>query len=137
MAEKRVERTGGNSWELRRFHTSQLIEELARRQNEAPCAKPDHWCHDCGNYVAWYDLPRKGEMPDSFNACTKGHAMKFIAPEEFDAEYGFYRRVCADREMGTKVGGGAEPVATPPLPEPPRRGCRPRSVPAKISDATT
>jgi hypothetical protein len=86
-------------WELRKFGTDQLIEELARRQNAAPVAKPEHWCHDCDNYVAWNDKPRKGEMPDSFNACTKGHTMKFVAPEDFDDEYGFYLRVCADRAM--------------------------------------
>ena len=85
--------------ELRRFNTSQLIEELARRHNENPVVKPDHWCHDCAHYVAWNDKPRKGECPDSFNPCTKGHTMKFIAPQDFGDEYGFYLRVCADRKM--------------------------------------
>lgn len=86
-------------WELRKFGTDQLIEELARRHNKAPVAKPKHWCHDCDHFVAWNDKPRKGEMPDAFNACTKGHTMKFVAPEDFDDEYGFYLRVCADRAM--------------------------------------
>jgi hypothetical protein len=85
--------------ELRRFGTDQLIEELARRQNEAPIVTPANWCHDCANYVAWNDAPRKTEMPDNFNACTKGHPMKFVAPEDMDDEYGFYRTVCADRAM--------------------------------------
>lgn len=85
---------------LRRYSTGQLIEELARRANNAPTRKPEHWCHDCRNFVAWIDKspsPRNACQED-YNACTKGHKMRFSAPEEYDDEYGFYMPVCADRD---------------------------------------
>lgn len=86
---------------LRRYSTSQLIEELARRANCVTTQKPRHWCHDCNNFVAWCDkvpAPRK-ECLENYNPCTKGHAMRFMVPEEYDDEYGFYLPVCADREQ--------------------------------------
>lgn len=86
---------------LRRYSTNQLIEELARRANGARTEKPQHWCHDCTHYVVWNDkvpAPRKG-CPDDYNPCTKGHEMRFMAPEEYDDEYGFYLPVCADRDL--------------------------------------
>lgn len=83
---------------LKSFTDDQLIEELARRRNERTVATPEHWCHDCRNFVAWADAPRKGPMPDDYNPCAKGHRMQFVVPMEIDDEYGYYRRVCADRE---------------------------------------
>ena len=86
---------------LRRYTTNQLIEELARRANGNATAQPEHWCHDCTHFVAWCDkapMPRK-DCPESYNPCTKSHAMKFMAPEEIDDEYGFYLPVCADRDL--------------------------------------
>jgi hypothetical protein len=75
-----------------------LLEELIRRRNAEPVAKPKHWCHDCAHWKAWNEVPREGQMPDSFNPCTKGHTMQFVVPQEIDDEHGFYRHVCADRE---------------------------------------
>lgn len=91
---------------LRRYATNQLIEELARRANAVPTKKPGHWCHDCTHFLAWHDktpVPRM-DCPDDYNPCTKGHAMKFMAPEEVDDEYGFYLPVCADRVLLPNVG---------------------------------
>lgn len=86
------------TWELKRFSTQQLLEELVRRQNVRTHAKPEAWCHDCRHYETWADKPRRGECPDDFNPCTKGHAMLFVVPEEIDDDFGYYRNVCADRE---------------------------------------
>lgn len=86
---------------LRRYTTNQLIEELARRANGSPTEKPEHWCHDCAHYMAWFDrvpVPHK-DCPDDYNPCSNGHAMRFIAPDEVDDEYGFYLPVCADRDL--------------------------------------
>lgn len=86
---------------LRRYSTNQLIEELARRANGVPTQKPEHWCHDCTHFVAWCDkvpAPRK-DCPENYNPCTKGHAMRFMVPEEYGDEYGFYLQVCADRGL--------------------------------------
>ena len=87
---------------LRDYSTNQLIEELARRANGRETRNPEHWCHDCAHFVAWFDKapePRK-DCPEDYNPCTKGNAMKFRAPEEFDEEYGFFLPVCADRDLG-------------------------------------
>lgn len=84
------------------YTTNQLIEELARRANAKTTKQPEHWCHDCKNFVAWLDrvpAPRK-DCPDNYNPCTKGKVMRFMAPEEIDDEYGFYLPVCADRDLG-------------------------------------
>ena len=91
---------------LRSYSTNQLIEELARRANGTPTAKPEHWCHDCTHFVAWYDqvpMPRM-KVFDSYNPCTKAHAMKFIAPDAIDDDYGFYRPVCIDRDIAVQPG---------------------------------
>lgn len=85
---------------LKVFTDDQLLEELIRRRNARTVATPEHWCHDCRNFKAWSDAPRQGPMPEDFNPCTKQHEMLFVVPEEIDDEYGFYRRVCADRDLG-------------------------------------
>jgi hypothetical protein len=57
-------------------------------------------CHDCKHFVAWLDkepAPRI-DCPGDYNPCTKGH-MKFMAPEHYGDDYGFYLRVCHDREL--------------------------------------
>lgn len=102
---------------LRRYSTNQLIEELARRANGVTTDKPQHWCHDCSRYVAWNDkvpAPRK-DCPDNYNPCTKGHAMRFMAPEEYDDEYGFYLQVCADRDLTPNASNGGPALAPAPL----------------------
>lgn len=83
-----------------RYHytTAQLIEELARRANQHETKKPRKWCEDCRRFLTWNDGPTPMlPMPESYNACSAGHAMKFVAPEGYGDEYGFYRTVCADR----------------------------------------
>lgn len=87
------------SIDLRHFSTPQLIEELARRANAKPTRRPERWCEDCAHFVAWVDQAQAENMdcPDDYNPCQKGHAMSFLAPEQIDDAYGFYRTVCADR----------------------------------------
>lgn len=86
-----------NKWDLKKVPSDWLIEELIRRRNAEPVAKPKHWCHDCANFESWNAKQRAGTMPDDFNPCTKGHAMQFVVPQEVNDEHGFYRRVCQDR----------------------------------------
>lgn len=86
-------------WELRNFSDEELLEEIVRRRNKRTVAKPEHWCHDCVHFKAWDEVPRAGNCPSDFNPCTKSHEMKFITPADVSDEYGFYRRVCADREI--------------------------------------
>jgi len=91
----------GNARRLYSYSTQQLIEELARRANAVPTKKPRHWCHDCRHFVAWCDkkpAPRI-DCPDDYNPCTKGHEMKFMAPDGYDDDYGFYLPVCSDRDL--------------------------------------
>lgn len=97
--------TGGDMddmMRLRRYSRHQLIEELARRENERGARQePEHWCHECVHFVAWFDRdpqPR-GDCPDDYNPCQKGHSMKFMAPEEIGDDYGFYLRACKDRDL--------------------------------------
>lgn len=80
---------------LRDYSDAALIEELARRQNERDKkSMPEHWCDDCRNFKVFAG---KGEMPDNYNPCSKGHKISFRAPDDYGEEYGFYRRVCTDR----------------------------------------
>ncbi len=85
---------------LRDYTTAQLIEELARRANGCATKKPEHWCHDCTHFLTWLDGKEPNKpCPDDYNPCLKGHVMRFLAPEGFDDEYGFYLRVCPDRDL--------------------------------------
>lgn len=88
---------------LRDYTTAQLIEELARRANGRATKLPEHWCHACAHFLTWVDgkTPHK-PCPDDYNPCTKGHAMRFITPEEIGDEYGFHLPVCVDRQMTTE-----------------------------------
>lgn len=84
--------------QLKFYSDDELIEELVKRRNNRRDEMPEHWCTDCRNFVAWNEAPRprKAEMPDNFNACTKGHTMQFVTPQDIDDDYGFYRRICTD-----------------------------------------
>lgn len=97
-----------SQWELRKFSTDALLEEMIRRANNQPIKKPEDWCHDCMHFEAWLDkVPSpRADCQETYNPCTKGHTMRFMVPEELDEEHGFYRRVCADR-LGEKNRGGA------------------------------
>lgn len=86
---------------LKGFSNEQLLEELSRRQrirderDERAAFQP---CDECANFVNW---TKASDPPDNYNPCSKGHVMKFRMPEGGDprpGEWGFYRRVCADRE---------------------------------------
>jgi len=80
---------------LEDFSEDELIEELARRRNARQVSKPDRWCCDCANFRYWKG---RGEPPDDYNPCQKKHVMEFVVPEDYcDEDYGYYRRVCADR----------------------------------------
>lgn len=100
-----------DSWALREYTTAQLIEELARRAHARNTEKPEHWCHDCAHFLTWADgkTPNK-PCPDDYNPCTKGHVMRFVEPEDLGDEYGFYLRVCADRNPlpDSLIGSGTE-----------------------------
>lgn len=88
-----------------RYTTEQLIEELARRANQRETKKPRAWCEDCKRFVPWNDGPTPHlPMPEKYNACSAGHEMKFVAPEGYGDDYGFYRTVCKDRDELTKDG---------------------------------
>jgi len=77
------------------YTDDELIEELARRRNTREINKPERWCVDCKNFTTWNG---KGDPPNDYNACIKGHKMNFAMPEGYtDDEFGFYRRVCVDR----------------------------------------
>jgi hypothetical protein len=86
---------------LKKFSDEDLLEELCRRQrvrverDERLAFRP---CDDCANFIYW---DKEGDPPGDYNACKKGHEMKFRMPEgggdPKPSEYGFYRRVCADR----------------------------------------
>ncbi len=85
---------------LRQFSTDELIEELARRAQAKLTRKPKRWCDECAHFVAWIDKKPSpgGDCPPDYNPCAKGHAMAFIAPQDIEDAYGFYRAVCPDRE---------------------------------------
>lgn len=77
---------------LKQCSEDQLIEELMRRRNAREQADIKDWCHDCAHYAT---DPR---ADDTYNPCQRNHKMKFKVPDsEGDYDWGFYRRVCADR----------------------------------------
>lgn len=81
--------------DLARFTVDELLEELARRRRTSDAERPvSEWCDDCAHFRTWTG---KGDAPDNFNPCTKGHAMSFRVPADYGDPWGFYRRVCADR----------------------------------------
>lgn len=73
------------------FSDEQLLEELVRRSSRRERAMPESWCDNCKNFVPTYD--------ENANPCSKGHKMSFFVPQSYDLkDYGFYRRVCVDRD---------------------------------------
>lgn len=85
---------------LKRFSDEQLLEEMVRRQrvrderNERLAFQP---CDECKNFVFWR---ADGDPPDDYQPCSKGHQMKFRMPSghnPYQEDWGFYRRICADR----------------------------------------
>lgn len=80
------------------YTDDQLLEEIVRRQNARKTERPEQWCHDCLHFKVW---DKSGDPPQSWNVCGKGHENHFYSPQDCDeairGEFGFYRRVCADR----------------------------------------
>ena len=95
------------NYQLKHFSDAQLIEELARRHNDAHHKKIDKWCHSCKNFVGWIQSGKAGNMPDSYNPCIKNHKMGFLAPlmddDPHSSDNGFYRIVCVDRDEASGV----------------------------------
>lgn len=79
------------------FSTDQLLEELVRRRNVREQRRPvDSWCDDCAHFVV------KADAGDGYNPCVRGHRMSFWHLDDGNphGEFGFYRRICADRTTG-------------------------------------
>ncbi len=77
---------------LKQFSTDDLLAEIVRRRNAEQLDSPVQFCESCTNFVP------DPKSPDTYNPCSKGHKMQFKIPEGYDFDnYGFYRRVCADR----------------------------------------
>ena len=85
--------------QLDAFTTDQLLEEVVRRRNQSESRKPvEAYCDACAHFRAYTG---RGEAPDSWSCCSKGHKQSFRMPEDWESphteDFGFYRRVCADR----------------------------------------
>lgn len=80
---------------LAAFSEDELMAELVRRRNARADRRPIVQCDRCKHFKTSetrYD-------DDTYNPCSKGHAMSFRMPDDgpSDSDWGFYRRVCADR----------------------------------------
>ncbi|MGV6475405.1 hypothetical protein [Azotobacter vinelandii] len=91
------------------YTDQQLMDELLNRRLERENEQPIEYCEDCQRFKPW---TKRGEVPESYNPCSLGHAMRFKMPEPWDDPHdgGFYRRVCSDRKQ--------IPPPDPPEPEP-------------------
>ncbi len=102
------------------FTTDELWEELTRRRRDGDDREPEEKprCDECGHHRYW---TKPGDPPSSWNPCSKGHALKFEGPNDWDGphqEYvGFYRTPCEDR------------IPIPPPPRSTPRGVAPRKKP--------
>jgi len=88
--------------ELRKFSIDQLLSEIARRHKlEKNRRDGIQWCEGCKNFRPFKPL-RAEEMPENYNPCRRGHEMQFLCPDfGTDEGWGFYRRVCGDREAAS------------------------------------
>ena len=108
---------------------AQLLEELARRLNEAERAEaPEQWCDDCVNFRYGTDAEAKKK---GWSPCAKRHAMQFYLPQPHDSPetFGYYVEVCADRKIRPYPPPEPEPIdwTHPDFRQtPPPRGGRPR-----------
>lgn len=89
----------GTSKRFAEFSTDELLAEIVRRRNARVSRRPIVRCDQCQHFKTSetrYD-------DDTYNPCSKGHEMSFRMPEADDGppdsndDWGFYRRVCADR----------------------------------------
>lgn len=85
---------------LDNFTDQELMDELLNRRAEKELGFADiQYCHDCERFTPWSG---RGDPPDSYNPCSKGHKMQFHMLEPWDGphdEHGFYRRICSDRTV--------------------------------------
>jgi hypothetical protein len=80
------------------FSTDELLAEIIRRRNARATRGPIVQCDKCAHFV-----PSETEYAnDAYNPCAKKHEMSFRMPDPeagpLDDDWGFFRRVCADRE---------------------------------------
>lgn len=84
---------------LEGFSTDELLAEIVRRRNELErTQQPEQFCDDCANFVP------SDSAGDSYNPCRLKHKLSYWAPDPDGhphQDYGFYRRVCADRTPTT------------------------------------
>ncbi len=91
---------------LTAFSDDELLEEILRRKNKSEHEDPERqWCDDCHNFRHYGFIEA---MPDNYNPCSKGHKMSFHCPDSPSDEFGYYRRVCLDREDATPTEGRAD-----------------------------
>lgn len=93
------------------FSTDQLLAEIVRRRNARVSQQPIVKCDECRHFVFFKGV---GDSPDSYNPCAKRHVMSFRVPEdEIDDDWGYYLRVCADREFRIDLPDLPKPRARP------------------------
>lgn len=84
---------------LKKYSNDELLEELVRRRNARTRKTPERWCHDCKHFRAWI---KPGDPPSAWSVCSKGRKTSFWTPQDMNEavgeEFGYYRRVCADRD---------------------------------------
>ena len=91
--------TSGIRAELSKFSSEELRMELARRDvRREQQSRHRAWCHDCAFFEVWPGEPK--DLPQDYNPCSKGHPVKFVAPECEGEEHGFYSVGCVDRTPG-------------------------------------
>ena len=80
---------------LREATELELLEELMRRRKAGSEFTYDRFCDVCDHFVPFEG---KGDVPKTYNPCSKGHKMEFHAPEDYSDCWGFYRIDCKDRK---------------------------------------
>ncbi len=76
---------------LDQYSLADLKAEVRRREGW-DADPPERFCDDCSHFKPW---PGGGDVPASYNPCTKNHHMRFFShPLEWD--FGFHRDSCED-----------------------------------------
>lgn len=83
--------------DLNQFTDDQLLEELVKRRNGDDAGRRDDitFCDTCDHFVPMAGLSEK--QAQGYNPCSFGHDLNFRTPTGYSDEFGFFRRVCADR----------------------------------------
>jgi hypothetical protein len=83
--------------DLSKYTDDELLNELQQRAERRNEETPIKCCDECKHFK-----PYKGiglNVPDTYNACSKGHKMSFRQPANpVDDNWGYYKRSCKDRE---------------------------------------